>query len=75
MNFYNQRANLRKLHRDQFTSINDVNEFSSSAGNPLNKRDGNTYIYLKESLTKINSLLLKKEKWEAKNLYIHWLHI
>ena len=55
------------MHRDQFTSINDVNEFPSSAGNPLNKRDGNTYIYLKESLTKLNSLLLKKENGKLKS--------
>ena len=67
MNFYEQRANLRKLHRSQFLSCTNTTEFPQNAGEPLSKRDPNTYIYLKESLTPLNNYFMKEAKKCAKN--------
>ena len=68
MNFYGQRFNLKKLHRAQFTSCTRADNFPTDLGNPLEKRNPDTYIYMKESLTPMNSRLLEEAKRAAKEL-------
>ena len=70
MNFYSQKKNLLKLDRRQFTSCfhNEEETFPNDAGDPLDRRDPDTYVYLNESLTPLNNKLMKEARKLAKSL-------